>query len=71
MAPGKGGYKQINKALNICAFEDYLDGQQATLPKLEDVESAQPESDPHSRSESREGKAGPLNPMATVSDCPS
>ncbi|KAI2613401.1 putative metallo-beta-lactamase domain protein [Hypoxylon sp. NC1633] len=42
MAPGKGGYKQINKALNICAFEDYLDGQQATLPRLEDVEQISP-----------------------------
>ncbi|MCJ1399421.1 hypothetical protein MMC11_002623 [Xylographa trunciseda] len=36
--PGKGGYRQINKALNICAFEDYLEGQQATLPKLQNVE---------------------------------
>ncbi|KAI0469990.1 putative metallo-beta-lactamase domain protein [Xylariaceae sp. FL0804] len=42
MAPGKGGYKQINKALNICAFEDYLDGQQATLPTLLDVEQISP-----------------------------
>nr|A0A4P8DJU1.1 RecName: Full=Atrochrysone carboxyl ACP thioesterase dmxR1; Short=ACTE dmxR1; AltName: Full=Dimeric xanthone biosynthesis cluster protein L [Cryptosporiopsis sp. 8999]QCL09092.1 DmxR1 [Cryptosporiopsis sp. 8999] len=42
MAPGKGGYKQINKALNICAFEDYLDGQQATLPPLQDVEQISP-----------------------------
>ncbi|KAL2139769.1 hypothetical protein VTI28DRAFT_4721 [Corynascus sepedonium] len=38
MAPGKGGYKQINKALDIGAFEDYLDGQQAVLPTLQDVE---------------------------------
>lgn len=42
MAPGKGGYKQINKALNICAFEDYLDGQQATLPPIQDVEQISP-----------------------------
>ncbi|KAG9230002.1 putative metallo-beta-lactamase domain protein [Amylocarpus encephaloides] len=42
MAPGQGGYRQINKALNICAFEDYLDGQQTYLPKLEDVEQLSP-----------------------------
>lgn len=42
MPPGKGGYKQINKALNICAFEDYLDGQQATLPPIQDVEQISP-----------------------------
>jgi len=42
MAPGVGGYKQINKALNICAFEDYLEGQQANLPKLADVEQISP-----------------------------
>ncbi|KAF2111954.1 putative metallo-beta-lactamase domain protein [Lophiotrema nucula] len=42
MAPGKGGYRQINKALNICAFEDYLEGQQTLLPKLEDVEQISP-----------------------------
>ena len=34
----KGGYRQINKALNICAFEDYLSAQQAQLPKIVDVE---------------------------------
>jgi len=42
MAPGKGGYKQINKALDIGAFEDYLDGQQAVLPTLQDVEQVSP-----------------------------
>ncbi|TPX09877.1 uncharacterized protein E0L32_008899 [Thyridium curvatum] len=42
MAPGKGGYKQINKALDIRAFEDYLDGQQSVLPFLEDVEQISP-----------------------------
>ncbi|EMD66883.1 hypothetical protein COCSADRAFT_110091 [Bipolaris sorokiniana ND90Pr] len=42
MAPGEGGYRQINKALNICAFEDYLHGQQRGLPKLEDVEQLTP-----------------------------
>lgn len=40
--PGKGGYLQINKALNICAFEDYLEGQRTTLPKLPDVEQISP-----------------------------
>ncbi|KAK3680668.1 putative metallo-beta-lactamase domain protein [Podospora appendiculata] len=42
MAPGVGGYKQINKALNICAFEEYLESQQACLPKLLDVEQVSP-----------------------------
>ena len=42
MAPGVGGYRQINKALNICAFEDYLDGQQSHLPKLQDVDQISP-----------------------------
>lgn len=39
---GRGGYKQINKALNVCAFEDYLDSQVANLPKLNDVEQISP-----------------------------
>nr|POF02471.1 atrochrysone carboxyl acp thioesterase [Quercus suber] len=42
MAPTEGGYRQINKALNICAFEDYLEGQQKGLPKLDDVEILTP-----------------------------
>lgn len=42
MAPGEGGYRQINKALNICAFEDYLAGQQKALPSLPDVEQISP-----------------------------
>jgi hypothetical protein len=42
MAPGVGGYRQINKALNICAFEDYLESQQTRLPKLLDVEYISP-----------------------------
>lgn len=39
---GRGGYRQINKTLNICAFEDYLDTQVARLPKLHDVEQITP-----------------------------
>ena len=35
---GLDGYKQINKALNICAFEDYLSSQVANLPHLNDVQ---------------------------------
>lgn len=35
---GRGGYRQINKTLNICAFEDYLDTQVARLPRLNNVE---------------------------------
>ncbi|KAK2604251.1 hypothetical protein N8I77_007195 [Diaporthe amygdali] len=42
MAPGVGGYKQINKAFNVCAFEEYLDGQQTLLPELLDVEQVSP-----------------------------
>lgn len=42
MAPGEGGYRQINKALNICAFEEYLESQQKTLPILPDVEQISP-----------------------------
>ncbi|KAJ5655732.1 hypothetical protein N7507_007682 [Penicillium longicatenatum] len=42
MAPGEGGYRQINKALNICAFEEYLESQQKTLPILPDVEHISP-----------------------------
>ncbi|KAJ5546949.1 hypothetical protein N7494_004534 [Penicillium frequentans] len=38
----RGGYRQINKALNICAFDQYLDTQQDTLPKLKDVEQISP-----------------------------
>ncbi|OAL44744.1 metallo-beta-lactamase superfamily protein [Pyrenochaeta sp. DS3sAY3a] len=33
----KGGYRQINKALNICAFEDYLNSQAASLQPLPSV----------------------------------
>ncbi|KAL4887523.1 beta-lactamase-like protein [Aspergillus karnatakaensis] len=38
----KGGYKQINKTLNICAFEDYLAAQLKHLPHLENVEQLSP-----------------------------
>ena len=38
----KGGYKQINKALNICAFEDYLEAQLSRLPEMPDVEQISP-----------------------------
>ena len=38
----KGGYRQINKTLNICAFEDYLDAQQSRLPEIADVEQISP-----------------------------
>jgi hypothetical protein len=38
----KGGYRQINKALNICAFEDYIETQQTRLPKIADVEQISP-----------------------------
>ncbi len=38
----KGGYRQINKALNICAFDDYLESQTANLPSIPDVEQLTP-----------------------------
>lgn len=42
MAEDQGGYRQINKSLNICVFEEYLRGQNANLPKLENVEQVSP-----------------------------
>lgn len=38
----KGGYRQINKALNICVFDDYLKSQAASLPVLPKVEQLTP-----------------------------
>lgn len=42
MQGDKGGYRQINKSLNICAFEDYLKGQTTNLPSLLDVDQLTP-----------------------------
>ncbi|KAG9854982.1 Metallo-hydrolase/oxidoreductase, partial [Aureobasidium melanogenum] len=42
MAEDQGGYRQINKSLNICVFEEYLRGQNANLPKLDHVEQVSP-----------------------------
>ncbi|KUJ11671.1 Metallo-hydrolase/oxidoreductase [Mollisia scopiformis] len=42
MKDDKGGYRQINKSLNICAFDDYLKGQTARLPQLANVEQHTP-----------------------------
>jgi hypothetical protein len=42
MEDDKGGYRQINKSLNICAFDEYLKGQTANLPHLADVEQLTP-----------------------------
>ncbi|KAK5075017.1 hypothetical protein LTS08_001900 [Lithohypha guttulata] len=42
MADEKGGYRQINKSLNICAFTEYLEGQKAHLPTLQNVEQLTP-----------------------------
>ncbi|RAH41248.1 putative metallo-beta-lactamase domain protein [Aspergillus brunneoviolaceus CBS 621.78] len=39
---GEGGYRQINKTLNACAFDDYLVTQQSRLPKLLDIEQLSP-----------------------------
>lgn len=37
-----GGYRQINKSLNIRAFDDYLKGQIESLPQLASVEQLTP-----------------------------
>lgn len=42
MQDDKGGYRQINKSLNICAFEEYLKGQTAQLPPIANVEQLTP-----------------------------
>lgn len=42
MEQDQGGYRQINKSLNICAFDDYLKSQNARLPKIENVEQITP-----------------------------
>lgn len=38
----RGGYRQINKTLNVCAFEDYLEAQLSHLPELGDIEKISP-----------------------------
>lgn len=42
MSDDMGGYRQINKSLNICAFEEYLKGQAAQIPHLDSVEQLSP-----------------------------
>ena len=42
MEDDKGGYRQINKSLNICAFGEYLESQIANLPFLPSVEQLTP-----------------------------
>ena len=42
MQDDKGGYRQINKSLNICAFDDYLRSQTAHLPCVPNVEQLTP-----------------------------
>ncbi|KAL1591784.1 hypothetical protein SLS60_011783 [Paraconiothyrium brasiliense] len=42
MEKDNGGYRQINKSLNICAFDEYLVGQAARLPQLASVEQVSP-----------------------------
>ena len=39
---GQGGYRQINKTLNVDAFKDYLDSQQTHIPKMDDVTNLSP-----------------------------
>jgi glyoxylase-like metal-dependent hydrolase (beta-lactamase superfamily II) len=38
----KGGYRQINKSLNIASFNDYLENQASKLPWIPDVEQLTP-----------------------------
>lgn len=42
MENNKGRYWQINKSLNICAFDEYLQGQTARLPHIESDEQLTP-----------------------------
>ncbi|CZT15482.1 related to metallo-beta-lactamase domain protein [Ramularia collo-cygni] len=42
MEDDKGGYRQISKSLNVCAFEEYLAGQIANLPFIPVVEQLSP-----------------------------
>ncbi|OBT74265.1 hypothetical protein VF21_07398 [Pseudogymnoascus sp. 05NY08] len=42
MENDKGGYRRINKSLNICAFDEYMKGQTARLPHIESVEQLTP-----------------------------
>ena len=42
MEDDKGGYRQINKSLNICAFDEYLKSQTANLPHLPNIEQITP-----------------------------
>ena len=39
---GEGGYRQINKTLNACAFDEYLNVQQSRLPKLLNTQELSP-----------------------------
>lgn len=38
----KGGYMQINKALDLSSFQDYLEAQLSHLPAIADVERISP-----------------------------
>ncbi|KAI4244696.1 MAG: hypothetical protein L6R40_002900 [Gallowayella cf. fulva] len=39
---GEGGYRQINKNFNVCAFDDYLASQTSHLPSLPNTERISP-----------------------------
>ncbi|KAL8796315.1 MAG: hypothetical protein Q9182_007399 [Xanthomendoza sp. 2 TL-2023] len=39
---GEGGYRQINKNFNVCAFDDYLSSQTSHLPSLPNTERISP-----------------------------
>ncbi|KAK8015948.1 metallo-beta-lactamase superfamily protein [Apiospora marii] len=38
----EGGYQQINKTLNVSPFQEYLDGQLRSLPRLADMQQISP-----------------------------
>lgn len=42
MRADSGGYRQINKTLNICVFESYLKSQAANLRSLPSIEQISP-----------------------------
>lgn len=39
---GEGGYRQINKNFNACAFDEYLSSQTSHLPSLPGTERISP-----------------------------
>jgi len=60
----KGGYRQISKALNICAFEDFLETQLLRPLTIPDVKQLSPPSALCAGKNCRKGK--PLKPSMPI-----